>query len=440
MPEIYLDHNATTPLAPEALEAMLPWLREPQGNPSAKHRLGRAARAAIDQARRTVADLLGCATDEVVFTSSGSESNNLAIKGAALAARERGRHVLYGASEHPSVALAARSLEPLGFEVEAIPADATGQIHPMALARKLRPDTVVVSIMTAQNVVGTINRLEELAEVLVGHPAILHTDAVQAVGKIPTSFPFLGADLMSLAGHKFYGPRGTGALIVKRGRRLESLVHGAGHESGRRAGTEDTAGIVGLARALEVALRTMASSGELQVALRDALHARLAEALPGVVLNGHPLDRLPNTLNLSFLGVNNAALAERVPDLLVATGPACHDRSAEVSPTFCSMGLEADRAGSSLRIALGRHTTLAEIEHVAEQLTTAVRALRAEGGSSAAASSEVGEEPSQGPRCPRCETSALKITEIQSFPAVVCELAPECRYEAFLVPPPGVAG
>jgi cysteine desulfurase len=431
--EIYLDHNATTPLAPEVLEAMLPWLQEGFGNPSCAHRMGQEARAAIDRARRSLSEFFGCARDEVVFTGSGTEANNLAIKGAALARAERGKHILVGATEHPAVMEPVRWLaRSHGFEVEEIPADATGQIHPEALARRVRSDTVLVSIMTAQNVVGTVNRMEELAEVLAGRGAVFHTDAAQAVGKIPCAFSFLGVDLLTVAGHKLYGPKGVGALIVRRGLELEPVLHGAGHESGRRPGTENTAGIAGLAAAIDMARRHMASSGERMVALRDALHVMLAGSLPGVVLNGHPLDRLPNTLNLSFLGVRGKDLAARVPELLLSTGPACMDTTDALPPTFSAMGIDSARASSSLRISLGRGNTLDEIERTAELLIPAVQALRAEAGSL----DPQALEESAPPGCPRCERAPLRLQEIQSFPAVVC--AEGCRYEAFLVPPPNV--
>ena len=431
MAEIYLDHNATTPLDPDVYEAMLPHLRDTHGNPSCAHSQGRAARQAIEDARQRIADFLGCAADEVVFTSGGTESDNLAIKGAALAREDRGKHVLIGGAEHPAVADAARFLERFGWEVEAIPVDVYGQVQPADLARMLRPDTTLVSIMTAQNVVGTINRMEELAEVIRGRGIVLHTDAAQAVGKIPSAFPFLGADLMTIASHKFYGPKGVGALIVKRGLELESLFHGAGHEGGRRAGTENTAGIVGMAAATELARRTMVESGELIVALRDALHLRLTTALEGVILNGHPLDRLPNTLNLSFLGVTGKAIAERVPQLLLATGPACHDRADALSPTFKAMGLGPDRGSSSLRISLGRSNTYAEIEAAAEALIGAVQALRAEAGVRDL-------PPSTPPVCPRCEAT-LRVEAIQTVPAVVCGKHPDCRHELYLALPADVA-
>jgi len=434
MADVYLDHNATTPLAPEVLEAMEPFLRGGHGNPSCAHRLGREARAAIEGARREVADFLGCAPDEVVFTAGGTEANNHAIKGAALARAERGRHVLIGAAEHPSVSEAARWLERFDFEVEEVPVDATGQVSPSALARALRPDTVLVSLMTAQNVVGTINRVEELAEVLRGRGVVFHTDAAQAVGKVPCAFGFLGADLMTLAAHKLYGPKGVGALITKRGRTIEPLLHGAGHEAGRRSGTENTAGVVGLAAAIGLCRRRMAEDGERIVALRDALHIRLAEALPGVVLNGHPLDRLPNTLNLSFLGVSGADVAARVPELLLATGPACHDRAEALSPTFRAMGLGPERGGSSLRISLGRGNTLEEIEAAAGAIADAVVALRREAGALPAAA----REPSSGPVCPRCE-SPLKLALEQTPPLVVCRQHPECRHQVCLLPLPAIA-
>lgn len=434
MAEIYLDYNATTPLDPEVHRAMQPFLEGRHGNPSCSHRWGLEARAAIDGARRTLSEFFGCSTREIVFTSGGSEANNLALKGVAFARRDQGKHILIGAAEHPSIVAPARFLERHGFEVSTVPCTETGQITPDALHAALRNDTLLVSIMTAQNVVGTINRIEELAEVVCGRRILFHTDAAQAAGKIPTAFPFLGVDLMTIVGHKLYGPKGVGALIVRRGLELEPLIHGAGHEGGRRAGTENTAGIVGLAAAVLRARALMASSGERMVALRDALHLRLCEGLTGVVLNGDPLDRLPNTLNLSFLGVSGAAIAERVPDLLLATGPACSDRSDAPSPTFEAMGLGIDRSSSSLRISLGRENTLDEIERAADLLIDAVEALRREVSLPSVAS-----RPSAPPRCPRCELHPLRLEMSGLAPAVVCNVNPTCRYEAFLAEPAGAS-
>lgn len=434
MREIYLDHAATTPLAPEVLDAMLPWLRERHGNAYCAHRLGQEARRAVEDARKKFVGFFGCASDEVVFTSGGTEANNWAIKGAALALEKKGRHIVVGAAEHPSVGDAARFLARFGFETTEVPCDATGQVQPDALRAALRPDTILVSVMTAQNVVGTINRIDELAEVVRGKGICFHTDAAQAAGKVPTAFPFLGVDMMTIAGHKMYGPKGVGALVVRRGLDLVPLHHGAGHQRGRRSGTEDVAGIVGLGAAIDLARARMAESGERMVALRDALHLRLADALPGVVLNGHPLDRLPGTLNLSFLGLTGKAIAERAPDLLLATGPACHDRAADLPPALRAMGMEPQRGAASLRITLGRGNTWDEIDHAADRLIEVVEALRAEAPQPAAARG-----PSERPRCPRCEDRPLRLELTGVAPAVVCEDHPRCRYEAWLAEPAGVA-
>ena len=433
MGAVYLDHNATTPLADEVREAMLPFLEGKHGNPSTHHAMGREAREAIEQARATCATFFGCAADEVVFTSGGTEGNNLALKGAAWGLPEDRRHILIGAAEHPSVSKTVGFLTRFGFEVEEIPTDAFGKVLPAALAKALRPNTGLVSIMHAQNVVGTVNPVDELAEVLRGRPILFHVDAAQSVGKIPASFLFSGADFMTVAAHKFYGPKGAGCLLVKRGRQLESLFHGAGHERGLRAGTENTAGIVGLAAAIELARDTQAEAGERIVALRDLLHARLAQALPGVVLNGHPHDRLPNTLNLSFMGVTGAAIAARVPELMLATGPACHDRAAALPGVFRAMGIDAARGSATLRLTLGRSNTRAEIEQAAEQLVAAVRALRAE----AETLPPEAEAPSQLPTCPRAGCG--KPLDFQAGlhgPEVGCERG-ACPYLC-LAPPPGV--
>lgn len=433
MAEIYLDHNSTTPMDPAVVAELEPFLRAAQANPSCAHRMGQEARKAINEVRTLISETYGCAKDEIVFTSGGTESNNLAIKGAALAYEDRGKHIVVGASEHPCVLDAARSLERWGWEVSLAPVNEYGQVTPSALTDTLREDTALVSIMTAQNVVGTINRIDELAEVVAGRRLVFHTDAAQAVGKIPTSFPFMGADLVTLAAHKFYGPKGVGALIVRRKTKLAPLFHGAGHEQGRRSGTENTFGIVGLGAAVRLARSKMAEAGERMIALRDALHLMLAEALPGVRLNGDPLDRLPNTLNLSFLGTVGADVAAKVPELMLSTGPACHDRMGGLSPTFAAMGLSPERSTSSLRLSLGRHNTWPEMEQAAEQLAAAVKALRAESGW------EPGDQAaSDRPICPRCE-SPLRLDEGGIAPSVVCSKGPECRYEAWLAAPAAMA-
>jgi cysteine desulfurase len=426
---IYLDHNATTPMAPEVHEAMEPFLGARFGNASCKHALGQDARKAIEEARAVVADYFGCARDEVVFTGGGTESNNLAIKGAAFARRERGKHIVMSSVEHPSVSLSVRFMESLGWEVSVVPATATGQITAAAVASCIRKDTQLVSIVHANNEVGTINPLPEIAGVVRGKGIAFHSDAVQSSTKLPTAYPFLGVDLLSVAAHKLYGPKGVGCLIVGRGLALEPLLHGAGHEKGRRSGTENTAGIVGFGAAINLARRSMVDANERMIALRDLLHLRLAESLTGVVLNGALLDRLPNTLNLSFLGVSGAELAARLEGITVATGPACHDRSTAPSATFAAMGLGPERASSSLRLSLGRGTTLVEVERTAEQLVDAVTALRAKATLDPAA-----RKVSEHPRCPRCERP-LRLEAIRSIAAIVCTLHPDCRYEVALVEP-----
>src|SRR5579883_1670000 len=426
---VYLDHNATTPLAAEVREAMELFHHARFGNASCKHALGQDARKAIEEARAVVADFFGCARDEVVFTGGGTEANNLAIKGAALGRRDRGKHLVISSVEHPSVSLSAKFMESLGFEVTVVPASPTGQITPDAVAAALRKDTQLVSVVHANNEVGTINRLDEIAAVVRGKRIVFHSDAIQSTTKIPTAWPFLGVDLLSVAAHKIYGPKGVGCLIVGRGQKLEPLLHGAGHEKGRRSGTENTAGIVGFAAALKLARRHMVEAGERMVALRDLLHLRLAESLPGVVLNGALLDRLPNTLNVSFLGVSGAELAARLEGVTIATGPACHDRASAPSPTFQAMGLGPDRASSSLRISLGRGTTLADIETVSERLVDAVTALRSGKSLDAAA-----KKTSEHPRCPRCERP-LRLETLRTVAAIVCEQHPRCRYEVALSEP-----
>jgi len=424
---IYLDHNATTPLDERVLEAMLPYLREQHGNPSCAHAQGRAAKRAVDDARRCIGDLLGAAPDEVIFTSGGSEANNLAIKGILAGGGYKGRHVLIGAAEHPSVSKAARQLEKDGYRVEEIPVDGSGMVTPEALRAAITPETVFISIMHAQNEVGTVNNILELCEVIGSKRILFHTDAAQSCGKIPTSFPLMGPNLMTIVGHKLYGPKGIGALIANRGLKIIPQIAGAGQEHDRRAGTENVAAIVGLAKAIELtAGYTLQVHGETITALRDYFHLKLAKALPGVVLNGHRKQRLPTTLNLSFLGLSSAKLAEAIgEEIIVGTGAACHDRKQRLSGTFRAMGLGEERGLSSLRLSLGKDNTVPEIDRAVLCIVGAVESLREKAGCSEF-------EPSIGPSCPRCD-NGLRVFEHERGPGIACQ-DEGCRH---LIPLPG---
>jgi cysteine desulfurase len=366
---IYLDHNATTPILPEVFEAMLPFLREHFGNPSSGHVYGQRVHKAIERAREEIAALLGCRPDEVIFTSGGTEANNLAIRGVAeVSAR---RHLVTSTVEHPATAQPCAYLERHGFEVTRVPVDARGQIRESEVRPFVRGDTVLVTVMLAQNETGTLMPIAEIARLARAHGALMHTDAAQAVGKIPVRVDDLGVDLLSVAGHKLYAPQGVGALFVRRGTTLAPVVLGAGHERGLRPGTENVASIVGLGQACERARRDLDAESARQRGLRDALWERLRAAIPGIRLNGHPTDRLPNTLNVSFPGVRGSAVLAASPEIAASTGSACHEGGETASAILLAMGMAPEVAVGAVRLSLGRLTTAA---HVAEAAKALVRA------------------------------------------------------------------
>jgi cysteine desulfurase len=364
---IYLDHNASTPIAPEVREAMLPYLAEHYGNPSSTHWAGAPAAEAVSGARAQVASLLGCSTGEVVFTSGGTEANNTALKGALEAAGKERPHIVTSAVEHPAIVEPCRYLERHGVDVTVVPVDGTGLVDPDDVARAITPQTVLVSVMHANNEVGTLEPIAEIAQVTREAGVLLHSDAAQSVGKVPTRVDELGVDLLSVAAHKFYGPKGVGALYVRAGTPLEPFMHGAGHESGRRAGTENVLLDVGLGAAARLAedLSWTTRASE----LRDWLWLRLRDRYgEGVVLNGHPTLRLPNTLNVSFLGRDGRALLAAMPEVAASTGSACHSGGTEPSPVLAAMGVPREVGVGALRISLGRATTQADLERLLELL------------------------------------------------------------------------
>lgn len=378
MDAIYLDANASTPLDPEVLEAMLPYLREHFGNATSGHARGRILRDAVERAREQVATLLGCESDEIVFTSGGSESNNLAIKGAAQAYKAHGTHLVISAVEHPSVTNAALSREKIGWTVSQAGVDPDGRVAPDRLRRLLTRETSLVSVMLAQNETGVLQPVDAIARLAheFGVP-VVHCDAAQAVGKIPVKVRDLEVDLLTLAAHKFHGPWGVGALYVRRGVRLEPLVHGAGHERGLRAGTPNVAAIVGLGKAAELAEKRAAIEADRLRDLRDRLWQRLQQA-GGAVLHGHPEARLPNTLNVAFEGVHGAELVARVPEVHFSTGSACHAGSRELSGVLAAMGVSPRMGLGAIRLSLCRTTTPEEVDRAGDRLVEAVRELRAE--------------------------------------------------------------
>jgi len=362
---IYLDYNASTPHDPAVIDAMRPYLEEHFGNPSSASTYGQTNRKAVERAREQVAALLGCQPDEVVFTSGGTESNNHALKGVAWAQQEWGNHLITSQIEHPAVLEVCRLLEKHGFEVTYLPVDRFGLVSAKQLEHAITPKTVLISIMQANNEVGTIQPVEQIARIARRHEVLLHSDAAQSAGKIPVNVNALGVDLLSLAGHKVYAPKGVGALYVRRGVRLENLMQGAGHEGGRRPGTENVLEIVGLGAACEVAHRNLEAHRAHMQTLRDLLHLEL-EKHATLTLNGHPELRLPNTLSVSFEGVDAHALLARLQDKLAAsTGAACHADKVHVSHVLQAMGVDEKRALGTVRFSVGRMTTRQEVETAA---------------------------------------------------------------------------
>lgn len=375
---IYLDYNATTPVDPQVAEAMLPWLREHFGNPSSDHVYGQVAKTAVDQAREEVAALIGARPAEMVFTGSATEANNLALLGVARAVRPGGREWLAASAvEHPSVLQPLRHLTQEGWTAAELPVDAAGRVDVDQAARIVTPLTALVSVMLANNEVGTIQPIRVLADLAHAAGALMHVDAAQAAGKIVVDVDELGCDLLTLAGHKCYAPKGVGALYVRGGTPLQPIQFGAGHERGLRPGTENVPHIVAFGCAARLARDGLAADAARMRELRDDLHARIKAAIPGLALNGHETERLPNTLNVSFPGVAGWDVLARAPTLAASTGSACHAGSHAVSGVLGAMGLSAGRAAGAVRLSLGRFTGQADIELAAAALIVAWRQLAA---------------------------------------------------------------
>ena len=378
MRPIYLDYNATTPIDPEVAMAMLPYLYEQFGNPSSRHPYGEVTHQAVEAARVQVASLLGCRPGEVVFTGGGTESNNSAIKGAVLAAPERRGHIITSAVEHPAVTEVCAWLSTQGFEVTYLPVDRHGMVDPDDLARAITPETRLVTILQANNEVGTIQPIAEMAQIAHERGVLFHTDAAQAVGKIPVKVGELGVDLLSVAGHKLYAPKGVGALYLREGVRLSALMHGAGQEYGRRPGTQNVLGIVGLGQACVVAGRDPDGERAHLQALREQLHGGLLGALgeAGVRLNGHPHRRLPNTASLSFRGIEARRLLSTIRrEVAASAGAACHANAVEVSSTLRAMEVPLVWAMGTVRFSVGRLTTAEEVDRAVAVVAEAVQGL-----------------------------------------------------------------
>jgi cysteine desulfurase len=378
---IYLDHAATTPVDPRVLEAMLPYFTADYGNPSSIHSFGRAAEKAIERARREVAEVLNCAPEEIIFTSCGSEADNLALRGAALAARSaRGaNHIVTTPVEHHAVGHTAQQMAELfGFEVTVVPVDENGRVDPEDVAEAVREDTALVSVMYANNEVGTVQPIEEIARLAHERGVPLHTDAVQAASQLDVDVQRLGVDLLALGAHKFYGPKGVGALYVRGGTPLLPVQTGGGHERGLRAGTHNVPYIVGLAAALKITAERREADNARFAALRDRLLCDLPAAIPETRVTGHPTDRLPNNASFVFRNVDGNALLMHLDmaGIAASSGSACKTGDPEPSGVLLAMGLSPDWALGSLRLTVGRQTTEAEIERALEVVPQAVAKLR----------------------------------------------------------------
>jgi len=373
---IYLDYNATTPVDPRCAEAMAPYIHETFGNPNSGHVFGRNAREGVIRARGQLADFLGCTPAEIMFTSGGTESNNHAIKGAAWARRDRGRHMVTTAMEHPATLAPMRWLERDGGETTVVDIDDRAMVDPEAIRAALRDDTVLVSVMHANNEVGTLQPIAAIAEICRERGVLLHVDAAQSTGKVPVRLDELGADLISVASHKMYGPKGVGVLVVRRGVELDNLMHGANQEHGRRGGTENVILAVGMGAAAEAAGEDLSGHAEHLARLRDRLaRGLLAQAGPAIV-NGHPDVRLPNTLSIAFPGLIAAEIMAAAPGIACSAGAACHDGKSKMSAVLEAMGVPAEVAYGTLRLSVGRFTHEEEIDSAISLMINAVKGLR----------------------------------------------------------------
>ncbi len=374
---IYLDYNGTTPCDPEVLTAMGLFFADEFGNPSSSHWYGIKPKQAVEAARRQVADFLDCLPEEIFFTSGGTESNNHAIKGIALSLGQKGRHIVTSAFEHPSVLEVCRYLEDEGFEITRVPVNSEGMVDPVRVEQAIRTDTILVTIMHANNEVGTVQPIAQISESLKKHGIVLHTDAAQSLGKIPVNVSSLGVDLLSIAGHKLYAPKGIGALYVRKGLALDKFCHGAGQEKGWRAGTENVPGIVGLGKACELAAKNLDKNMAHMKQLRDRLHDGITAEVTDVRLNGSEKKRLPNTLSLSFRDLEaNRILEEIGLEIAASAGAACHSDSVTVSHVLEAMNVPLEWAKGTLRFSVGRMSTTVEIDHAIDVVSAAVHKLQ----------------------------------------------------------------
>ena len=374
---IYLDYNATTPHDPEVIEAMQPFLKEEFGNPSSSHYYGQKPRQAVTRAREQVASLLNCKPQEIIFTSGGTEANNHAIIGVAEAFSQEGNHIITSRIEHPAVLEVCAYLERDDFEITRLPVDDTGLVNPLDVVAAVTPRTLLITIMHANNEVGSIQPISEIAQIAKAHGILLHTDAAQSVGKIPVEVDTLGVDLLSIAGHKIYAPKGVGALFIREDIKLSNLMRGAGQEFGVRPGTENVLEIVGLGKACEIAKRDLEQNMTHMQQMRDRLYEGLNTNCGDTRLNGHLQKRLPNTLSISFAGLEANRLLDAIgPEVAASAGAACHSDTIEVSGVLQAMDVPLNWAKGTLRLTTGRRTTQADIDRAVEVISTAVKQLK----------------------------------------------------------------
>ena len=373
---VYLDYNATTPVAREAAEAAMRCMVEAYGNPSSSYALGRTAAGCVEGARAAVGELIGAQPDEIFFTGCATEANNLALIGAAHGLGDSRRHVIVSAIEHPAVMEPARHLERHGWALTVVAVDAYGRVSPAVVQAALRPDTALISIMHANNEIGTIQPIAEIAALTKARGILMHTDAAQSIGKIPVDVDALGVDLLTLAGHKFYAPKGIGALYVRRGTRIRNILYGAAQERGLRPGTENVPAIAAIGAAARLARQRLPDGSRRLQELRDALHVRLLAGVPEIQLNGHPAERLPNTLNVSFPGVAGRDLLKVAEDQVFASvGSACHSEHDAPSGVLAAIGADAARARGAVRLSVGCRTTLDDVDRAAYALISAWRRI-----------------------------------------------------------------
>jgi cysteine desulfurase NifS/selenium donor protein len=407
---IYLDYNATTPIDPRVRKAMLPFMDRHFGNPSSSHAFGMAARKAVDGARLQVAGVLGCEVYEIVFTGGGSESNNHAIKGAAMARQAEGDHIITSSIEHPAVTEVCRYAETRGFRVTYLPVDQYGLVDPAAVERAITPQTILISVMHANNEVGTIQPIRQIAALARSRGILFHTDCAQSLGKIPVRADDLGADLISIAGHKIYGPKGVGALYIRSGTAIEKLIHGAEQEMKQRAGTENVLEIVGMGEACAMVEEGLEDHSRQMREQRDRLETLLTDRFPELRVNGHPERRLPNTLSISFQGLEANTILSELTEVAASAGAACHSDRVDISPVLQAMGVPVEDAMGTIRLSVGRYTTEGEVERAAEALAAVVQRLG----------------PGAAPVCaPATRQGDIKLTQYTHGLGCACKLRPQ---------------